>query len=137
MKFVLPLYIELWKIKKKKYYINLNNYRNWHYQVSNNIKKEFQNMVKQQIWLMEKDKLSKLKNKNDISIIYQVYYWDLKKRDKGNIYSIFQKFFLDSLVVNGLIDDDNDNIIWDEIFKKPIYDKGNWRIEIDILLNNK
>ena len=132
MKFILPLYIELWKIKKKKYYINLNNYRNWHYQVSNNIKKQFQNIVKEQIWLIEKNKLKQLKNKNDISIIYQVYYWDLKKRDKGNIYSIFQKFFLDSLVVNNIIDDDNDNIIWDEIFKKPIYDKGNGRIEIEI-----
>ena len=127
MKFIIPLYIQK---KKKKYYLNLNNYRNWHYQVSNNIKKEFKNIVESQLWLIEKNKIGELRNKKNISVLYQVYYWDLRKRDKGNIYSIMQKFFLDSIVELWLIEDDNDNIIWDEIFKKPVYDKGNGRIEI-------
>ena len=88
--------------------------------------------MKEQLLLIEKNKISQLSKQSGIIITYQVYYPDLRKRDKGNIYSIIQKFFLDSLVENGVLIDDNDSIIWDEIFKKPIYDRNNGRVEIEI-----
>ena len=134
MKFIIPLYIKLSQ-NWKKYHLNFNKFRNRHYQVSNSIKKAVSNIVKEQLLLIEKNKISQLSKQSGIIIAYQVYYPDLRKRDKGNIYSIVQKFFLDSLVENGVLIDDNDSIIWDEIFKKPIIDKNNGRVEI--LINNK
>lgn len=82
---------------------------------------------------MVKDQIKNLRFDNEIVVIYQVYYPDKTRRDKGNIYSIVQKFFLDALVECWVIPDDNDNIVWDEYFKKPIYDKWNGRVEIEII----
>lgn len=101
--------------------LNLNQYRNRHYLISNKIKHLYcEEMKKQLDWLKFKS----------INITYQIYYPDKRKRDKWNYYSIVQKFFLDSLVHRKCIKDDNDSIVWDETFKKPIYDKWKGRVEI-------
>ena len=124
MKIIVPLYAEMWKKKKKKYYYNLNNYRNRHYIINNNIKKKFKQNIKEQC-NFQVDYIQE--------IHYQLYYPDKRKRDKGNILSIIQKFFLDAIVEFGCISDDCDKYIWKEIFYKPLYEKGNGRCEITII----
>lgn len=112
-------------IKAKKYYLNLNNYRNWHYIVSNNLKKKF----KEQYW-----ELLKWKKYNKIEIEYTLYSKDNRKRDKWNVLCIAQKFFLDMMTELWIITDDNDEFIKREIFnssKKDIDKK--WYVEIKII----
>ena len=42
----LPISITYGKKKVKKYYLNLNGYRNWHYQISNKLKILFKEQVR-------------------------------------------------------------------------------------------
>jgi Holliday junction resolvase RusA-like endonuclease len=54
-----------------------------------------------------------------IRIHYQLFFSDNKRRDKGNVLSILQKFFLDAAVKHGMLPDDNDNFIEMEIQYQP------------------
>ena len=110
-------------VGKKKYYLNLNSYRNWHYQVNNNVKKAYKAVMLEQLQDLRLKK---------IDIEYQLFYGDKRKRDKGNITSVIQKFFLDALVETGCIVDDNDSFVGVETLCEPIYDKGKPRCEITI-----
>jgi hypothetical protein len=96
----LPIWI---KCGKKKRYLNLNQYRNWHYQVSNNIKKKFKEQVGGNL---------------DFSILGQVeidyvyYAPDKRKRDLMNVIAVADKFFQDALVETGCIEtDDTDTVV--------------------------
>jgi len=96
----LPIWI---KSGKKKRYLNLNQYRNWHYQVSNNIKKKFKEQVGGNL---------------DFSILGQVeidyvyYAPDKRKRDLMNVIAVADKFFQDALVETGCIEtDDTDTVV--------------------------
>jgi len=132
-----PLYVMIqWKIKKKwkkpkaiKRWLNLNYYKGRFRYTSNNIKKEYKRIIKPQ--------LKGLKFKWIITLSYQLYYPDKRKRDKGNVLSIIQKFFLDALTECWCIIDDNDDYIWIEIQHIPIYDKWNGRCEITITETKK
>lgn len=102
--------------KNKNYYLNLNNYRNWHYQVSNILKRKF----KQQIL----DEVSRLPNIKKIeSLEYELIVPSKTKRDRMNIYSIVDKFFCDALQEYKIIEDDSDEYIKQFIFKQSKYIK--------------
>ena len=120
---IIPLHIE---IRRKKHYLNLNNYRNWHHYLSNNIKRKFKKVVQDQLYF-------KL---NHPKIIYQLYYPDMRKRDKMNIICIVDKFLMDSLVECGCLVDDSDEFIREVIVNQPIYDKGKSYCEV-IFENDK
>lgn len=106
-----PVDVIIWK---KKYAINLNQYRNWHYMISNKIKHEYcANLITPEI---KSDEL-----RYPLTIEYQPYWNSRRRKDKWNVLSIVQKFFLDTLVVKWIIPDDNDQYIGDEIMKAPIY----------------
>ena len=122
MKFILPLYIELWKIKKKKILVWLNWYRNAHYFEVNKVKKIYHQIVK--------EKAGNIKIEERIYLIYKVYIKN-KRTDYHNIRSIIEKFFLDWLVENLNIKDDSfDYVGGDEC--EVFIDKENPRIEIEI-----
>ena len=119
-----PLYIELGVKKIKRYYINLNQYRNWCFQVSNNIKKRY----KQKIYTQVKDlKLTR------ITLIFTLWKKDRRKIDRANVLSIHEKFFCDALVESGCIPDDNDNYIKKTVYKTGGIDKLDPRVEIEII----
>lgn len=120
-----PLFIQLSPLWKK-YYINLNNYRNWHFQVSNKIKQKYKEIISEQI----KDNIFPWK----IQLSYQLFQKDNRRIDKWNILSITQKFFLDSLTENWCIVDDNDKIIDLEVFLPSLKDENKeWYVEIKII----
>jgi hypothetical protein len=100
----------------KKYYLNMNKFRNWHYIVSNKIKKQFNLLV-----LPEVQYLPKMTYIS--SLEYTLIIPSKRKRDRMNIYSIVDKFFCDALQNYGKIEDDSDDYIGKFIFNKTEYMK--------------
>ena len=114
---IAPLYIIL---GRKKYALNLNTYRNLHFQISNKLKIRFKEIITPQLqW-----------EYSNIWIEYTLYY--ARKSDLWNRVSIIDKFFLDALKENKCIIDDNVEIVkemraivWGKDLKNP-------RMEINI-----
>lgn len=121
----LPLFLEVGTKTKKKYYINLNGYRNWCYRVSNMLKQQY----KQEVEGVIKD----LPTMNKISTTYYIYYPTNRTIDLDNIGSISAKFFQDALVSYGKIIDDNYKFITDIKFEFGGVDKDNPRVDVVII----
>lgn len=117
----MPLFIE--KKNGKKIYINLNNYRNWHFHTSNNIKKQYQQIAI--------DRLPKIKCKK-INLTFILYRGDNRKVDRSNVLSIHEKFFCDALTRIKFIPDDNDDYIESTTYKSGKISKDNPRVDIFI-----
>ena len=92
----LPLFITNRSNRRK--WLTLNNYRNWHYQVSNDIKRRF----KSEIF----DKLD-FKIKGRVKIEYFYFAPDKRTRDLMNVISVIDKFFRDAMVDRGCIESDD------------------------------
>ena len=123
----MPLYIILAKSGKgKKYHINLNNYRNWHFIVSNNLKEAYKNLA-----IHELENTLTIQSEK-VAITYVLFRGDKRKVDLTNVLSIHDKFFLDALVWLNCIPDDDVKHIDEIIFKYGGYDKGKGRVEITI-----
>ena len=123
-KFIIPIYIHL---GKKKYFLNLNQYRNWHYQVNNKLKVLFKDILYNYNPL-----ISTQKHDNEVSINYVYYAPDKRNRDLMNVIAVVDKYFQDSLVVSGVIKDDNTSIIKKIKIKYGGVDKSNPRIEAQL-----
>ena len=123
-KFTIPIYLYL---GKKKYFLNLNQYRNWHYHVNNKLKVLFKEILHNYNPLMNSQ------NHNDeISINYVYYAPDKRNRDLMNVIAVVDKYFQDALVVANLIKDDNTSIIKKIQIKYGGVDKENPRIEAEL-----
>ena len=92
----LPLFITNRSNRRK--WLTLNNYRNWHYQVSNDIKRRF----KSEIF----DKLD-FKISGKVKIEYFYFAPDKRTRDLMNVISVIDKFFQDAMVDRGCIESDD------------------------------
>ena len=90
---------------RRKFILNLNNYRNTHYRVLNNVKIKYKEFMREQIEKTIKKRVDKC------CIIYTVYKDDKRHFDIGNICSIHQKFFEDAVVELGKMEDDRYNNI--------------------------
>jgi hypothetical protein len=125
--FNMPLYIEVKTKTKgtKKYYINLNNYRNWHYQVSNKLKIHYKNLVQMQ--------LSKNLKMERCRLEFTLFKGTRRRSDRANVLSISEKFFCDALVDSGVLKDDNDDYIQSTLYKSGEIDKENPRVEIKLI----
>lgn len=125
MKVTMPLSIELWVKKKRKYSISMNTYRNLHYQVSNNLKIAYKNIVKGQLSLLWEVKLD-----TQITLTFIFYNWTNHLSDLENHCSIHNKFFQDALVELWYIEDDNYNFINKITYIYWWYIKNDWCVEI-------
>ena len=109
----------------KKVRLNLNEYRNWHYRVSNIYKKSFKALVSESI--------ESLLFTKQIKIEYTYYAPDARKRDLMNVIAVVDKFFQDALVENGCMDsDDTDTVVAVSSLYGGI-DRGNSRIDVTII----
>lgn len=115
--------------KRKKFILNLNNYRSGHYRVLNKAKIEYKEFMKEQI-LRHKKKLHK------ICIIYTVYQPSRRRFDVGNVCSVHQKFFEDALVELGRLEDDKYNYIPMSVFCFGGVDPDNPRVDIEVIEYN-
>ena len=92
-----PLFVHV--SKNKKFILNLNNYRNAHYQVLNKAKVNYKAIIAEQLSVLEP--LKKVK------IHYKLFPKTRRRTDIGNVISIHKKFFEDALSESGLIPDDD------------------------------
>ena len=127
-KFFSPLWVKV--SAKKKFILNLNQYRNAHYRVSNKAKIEYKEFIKEQV-LQRKRKFKKM------CIVYTVYQPTRRRFDIGNVCSIHQKFFEDALVELGRLEDDRYNYIPMCVFCFGGIDPTNPRVDIDIIEEDK
>lgn len=132
MKISMPLYIDMGIRRKTKkphrFYINLNEYRNWHYQVCNNLKVKYKEIMKSKV---EGLKLGKT------SLDFILHRGDRRKVDRANILSIHEKFFCDGLVEHGCIRDDDDSCIESTHYYTGDIDRENPRVDIELVERNE
>ena len=119
----LAVYLPRKTMKDRKYILNLNNYRNWHYIVSNKVKEAYTNHVRWQLMGFRY---------NNVSLIFKYFKGSKRKCDRANIYSIHEKYFCDALVTCGAIKDDSDEFIKQSIYLPVEYDRDHPRVEITI-----
>lgn len=117
-----PLSLE---IRGKRYYLNLNNYRNWYYQTSNNLKKKFSDVLSPQL-----EGLSPIPGK--YSITYKLYAPNNIRRDLRGVTTIVGKFVEDTLQEYKItVDDDVHHYPEAHDYYMGI-DKENPRVEVVI-----
>lgn len=103
------------KVSKKSYFtLNLNQYRNTHYQILNKAKVAFEMEVSKAI-----SSVPKLKT---VHLIYTVHPNTKRKFDVSNVCSVVDKFFCDTLVKFNRLKDDNY-----EVVKQVTYSIGDMR----------
>ena len=95
IEFELPCYIETGSRKRRKISLNMNGYRNAHFQQLNAVKRQFQ-PVRGELFKAEQ-----------IQIHYTLHLATKRRTDMMNWVSIVDKFFCDWLVNNGCLPDDN------------------------------
>lgn len=123
--FDVPIKLEVGIRKKKTYYLNLNGYRNWQFQLNNQLKKLFKVSVAKQIRdLTPVDGVC--------SVLYEIYYPTRRAFDIDNIGTVITKFTHDALVEFGILEDDNYNYVNEIIYRFGGVDKENPRCQVTI-----
>lgn len=123
----------MWKIslplrvsysKNKKLSLNLNIYRNTHYQILNKAKVQFAEDIQKQ--LVNIPKIPR------VALTYIVYPPTSRRLDISNICSIVDKFFSDVLVDRGILEDDNYDFLADIRYLFGCIDRENPRVDVYI-----
>lgn len=120
----LPLKVQITKKKIRYFRINLNEYRNTHFQSLNKAKEVFLEVVRPQV--------EKLPLLGKIAITFTLFPGSKIECDTSNICSIADKFFCDALVECGKIEDDNYKFILGVQYLFGEIDKANPRVEARI-----
>ena len=110
---------------KRKFILNLNQYRNTHFRVLNYAKQLYKDWMKPQI--------VKSKKKEKIMIVYKVYANSNRHYDVGNVCCVHEKFFEDAFVELGKLPDDNKDYIPLVIYMRGGVDKENPRVDIEVI----
>lgn len=106
----------------KRYPLNLNHFRNAHFQENNKAKVLFSEIVKEQL----QGKVLEV----PVNVSYKVYKPTARRLDKMNVASVVSKFLLDSMSEYGVIPDDNDDYVKDEHLYDSVKDKENPRVVV-------
>ena len=123
MKIDLPL--EVYYSKKKKFILNLNNYRNAHYRVLSISKSLYSdNLVPR---LKGFDRFTE-----PVSLTYTYYARSKRRLDISNPCSIIDKFACDALVKAEILEDDSFKQIKEVVYKFGGVEKDNPRCELVI-----
>jgi len=120
-----PIRLEVGVNKKKTYYLNLNGYRNWQFQVNNQLKKLFKITVAEDVRNLEPVG-------GPVRITYSIFYPTKRVFDVDNIGTVISKFTMDSLVEFGILVDDNYNHVPEIVFEFGGVDKVNPRCDVKI-----
>ena len=121
----MPLFLHLSdRPKAKKYIINLNYYKTWHYLAMNNVKKKYKEIATP---LLEGVRFNK-----KVELTFTLWMGTRRRVDRANPLCIHEKFFCDVLTESGCIPDDNDDYIEATHYYTGGVDKENPRVEIRI-----
>ena len=126
IKVISPIYVDLpRKTKKdKRIALNLNVYRNLHFQINNQVKVEYTGEMILQLY--------KKSFPNPIHLEFVLYKPSKRKIDRANILCIVEKFFCDALTYFKCIPDDNDDHVLSTHYTTGGVDPQNPRVEIFI-----
>ena len=113
--------------KKNKFSLNLNQYRNTHFQILNKAKVNFHTAVAALI--------KHLPFIESCGITYTLYVPTKRRVDIRNICSVVDKFFCDTLVESGKLADDNFQVVRSVSYQFGGVDSLNPRVEARITLN--
>ena len=121
---IAPLYIDIERktMKNKRYYVNMNTYRNLHHRVNGMLKKKYLEAVREQ--------LEGIKIETPCEIIYRVIKPSKRRLDKMNVVSVTSKYLLDAITELGCWEDDSDDFVKKETILPTEYEKDNGRVEI-------
>ena len=111
--------------QKKRWYLNLNKYRNACWQLLSKVKKTYGNDIDKEIATLPEFH-------EKIAICYTLYVGTKAKCDLMNVCTIVDKFFCDKLTQAKKIEDDNYNIIPEIYCFFGGYDKNNPHAEVTI-----
>lgn len=120
-----PIMLQAGVRKKKNFYLNLNKYKQWHFQESNQLKKLFKIAVAKDIRQLEP-------LETQCRIIYTIYYPNKRAFDIDNVGAVVSKFNNDALTEFGILVDDNYNYIPEIVFRFGGIDKENPRCDVTI-----
>ena len=116
-------------MKDKEISINLNTYRNLHFQVNNQCKTIAKaNVLK----YLEETGQTGITFDNPVDVYVKVYKKTRGRLDKGNVFAVATKYFYDALVDLEVLPDDNDDFIKYEVLQPTEIDKENPRIVLTI-----
>lgn len=121
IKVVLPIYWD--KTKSSTVLVSMNAYRNWHYHTSNKFKKDFHELVRNQL------------GTDRISGPYELYlelYYKNSNCDGSNIIALMEKVVLDAFQEHGIIESDTVKHHLGSSWKIIQQDKENPRCVIQI-----
>lgn len=110
--------------KDKRIAVNLNTYRNLHFLVNNQAKKQY--------GLEILDQIQGKQIATPVTIEYKVFKPSKRHLDKMNVVSITSKYLMDALTEYGVWPDDNDDYVKSEIILPTEIDKKNPRVEVRI-----
>ena len=118
-----PIKLEVGVAKKKTYYLNLNGYRNWQFQLNNQLKKTFKIQVAEKVRELEPVK-------GKCRITYTIHYPTRRLFDIDNIGSVVTKFTHDALVEFEILEDDNYKIVEEIVYRFGGIDKDDPRCDV-------
>lgn len=102
--------------------MNLNWYRNAHFLESSRIKREFAELIH--------DQLEGKVLQAPFEATYQVFKPSKRRLDKMNVVAITSKFLLDAMSEANVIEDDNDEFFKDEHILPTELDRTNERVVV-------
>jgi hypothetical protein len=120
----LPLSITYGKRKPKKYYLNLNVYRNTAFIVLNQRKADYEKLIHASI--------AKLPSINQVELTYRLFPATKREIDISNVCCIVDKFFSDTLVNAGKLTDDSMNHVKSVKYEWGGVDRENPRVEVSL-----
>lgn len=120
-----PIKLEVGVTKTKTHYLNLNGYRNWQFQLNNQLKKLFKITVAEDIRNLKPVG-------GPIRITYKIFYPTKRAFDVDNIGAVISKFTMDALVEFGVLEDDNYTIVPEVRFEFGGIDKDNPRCDVTL-----
>ena len=125
-KIISPLFVILPRKTKtdKKVFLNMNTYRNLHHRTSNDVKKLYTELLREQ--------LDGLAIQTPVEITYKVLKGSKRRLDKMNVISVVSKFLLDAITECGCWEDDNDDYVKTETILPTELCRENPRVEIII-----
>lgn len=130
----LPLRVHTGKTDASKYFImNLNNYRNEHFMAlsaaKRNMHQVVQDILKSMGWPNRKFLIG---TKPPYRATWVLYKPTKTRMDLENPLPIISKFVMDALVAHGILEDDNDEIIAEVVYRPGGVDKFNPRAVLEI-----
>lgn len=123
VEYTLPLHLELGKIKKRKYFLNLNIYRNQAFHLNNDLKKAMKEIVKE---------VCPPFSFTNFRIEYELFLMDKRLRDISNVCCVIDKYQTDAVVELGYVPDDNYTFLKDVRYKFGGIDTENPRCVVRI-----